>query len=807
MFWTSKSNISSSYSYSSSPTFTVDPWNVHSGRPKSNGSSGTSSKVSVFIFDKKQFENHLLSSGAIKSRSSSRDKQFIQNAYDILRTQVNQLAKLKHPNILGLVEPLEEHSKTFMFVSEYVSCSLESSQDNGSTEASEMLTLSRSSGCGNVITQRGILQISQGLDFIHNRANSVALDLRPASILVNENSDWKLSGLGYLTKLPPGCNTSQYNPDFDPRYPAFMHIPLNYSAPELILDNMLTPRNDYFSLGLLIYFLYHKRHLISCQDYIGDYKEEYSKFEQDLLRLSFDRFFAKLPEKLRPSMSKLMNRDVFSRFDNISEFLDIEFFQDPLVKTLAFLDDLPTKSSQERSVYLSGLLDMLPQFPAQLLQRKFLPVLLHLLDQMCASDVVDSASLNTLVTVILKIGETLSQLSFQEKIYPHLADKESFKCLIDNATTSLIENVAILQQKIKADLFAGEILKPLCTFVFSATSGENSVLLQELLMKRLDVLLQVFDFPTVKNFLLKLLSGLFVKTTSLTVKTACVDSFCTMIERKAIDKFTGVDELLPLLKSMKTREPRILMKTLELLRVLSELVETEQVLVEQLLPLLWDFSLALTLSPNQYAHFIKVINNLGQDVQRKHMERLKSSNGANVNFSKVIENPVPKAEDPDLQASHKIDVPAIVPRAQTGTNRKQIHRPVPKTDLPRTPDTGSSSPLTPHRLKSAVRHSKPAETLKSGNAKYATGIVFNTASPEPLRSEPKRNSAEVDDFDDFVSSTPSLRSAPSPPVSSKISTNTTANLPPGFSMTMQPQKNVSSRHISSQSANESASLL
>ncbi|SCU80553.1 LAME_0B03686g1_1 [Lachancea meyersii CBS 8951] len=798
MFWSSKSSISSNYSYSSSPTFTSEPWNVHSGRPKSSGSSSTTSKVSVFIFDKKQFENNLLTTGAIKSRSSSRDKQFIQNAYDILRAQVSQLAKLKHPNVLALIEPLEEHSKNFMFVSEYVSGSLESSVlEANSSDGAEMLSLS---GSGDVITQRGIQQLSQGLDFIHNRANSVLLDLRPTSVLINENSDWKLSGLGHLTKLPSGANSGQYSPDFDPRYAAFMHIPLSYSAPELILENMLTPRNDYFSLGLLIYFLYYKAHLFSCKDYIGDYREEYGRYERDLLRLTPEKYFSKVPDKLRFSMSKLMNRDVFSRFDNIHEFLETDFFQDPLVKTLAFLDDLPTKDLQERGIYLSGLLDILPQFPAQLLQRKFLPVLLHLLDQVCSSDTIDYKGLNTLVTLISKIGATLSQLSFQEKIYPHLVAKDNFKRLLEIATASMIENLATLQMKIKGELFTNEILKPLCTHVFSDSTGETAVALQESLMGKLDVLLKAFDFATVKNFLFNLLSKLFVKTTSLTVKSACVDSFRTMIEQKAIDKFICIDDLLPLFKLMKTRDPRILMKSLELLVLLPKLVETELVLVDQLLPLLWDFSMAPNLKTTQYTQFTSAINKISAEIQQAHLAKLRASTGKEANFDNVIEKHVPKLEDPDLQASHKIDVPAILPKSQKGSNQQAMSKPLPK---PTVSVNNSAQSLPPMKATPRLNSKPPSRplVLNKGSASFTTrsGPTSSHSRSSIVRHEPE----DVDDFDDFVSSIPSTPSLPS----AITSANTTAAYPPGFSMTMQPLKNSMARQSSSVAPGESTSLI
>lgn len=174
------------------------------------------------MFDKKQFENYLLHYNIIKSKSGSRDKVLIQEAYEILRNQANNLARLKHPNILTLIEPLEEHSKNFMFVTEFVTGSLETVFRETDDEEKNFL---QGHVKDNIVVQRGILQLVNALDFIHNRASFVDLNIQPRAIFINENSDWKISGLGYLVKIPPGTNTSEYFlPQYDPRVPAFMHL-------------------------------------------------------------------------------------------------------------------------------------------------------------------------------------------------------------------------------------------------------------------------------------------------------------------------------------------------------------------------------------------------------------------------------------------------------------------------------------------------------------------------------------------------------------------------------------------------------
>lgn len=812
MFWPSKSGINSNYSFSSSPTFTAEPWCVHTGRPKSS-SSNAPSRVSVFIFDKKQFENYLLRYGIIKSKSSSRDKHIIQEAYEVLKSQVNNLAKLKHPNILTLVEPIEEHSKNFMFVTEYVSGCL-ATVFQETDEEEDFLTNSDASQ--SIVIQRGVLQISQGLDFIHNRASSVHLDLQPRSIFINENSDWKISGLGHLMKLPHGTNTAEYFiPQYDPRVPTFMHLDLNYSAPEIVFENALSPKNDYFSLGLLIFYLYYRRNLLNCENSTSYYKDEYTKFERKLGQRSWDNVFSKVPSKLRFCLPKLMNRDIFSRYDNITDFIESDFFQNSLVKTLVFLDDLPTKSTEERIIFLEGLVDLLPQFPTPMLQRKFLPVLVDLLDQTCASSTIDTRCINTNLHIVIRIGSTLSQLTFHEKVYPHLVSKSNFKVLLENATSALIENLEVLKDKFKSSNFVDQILKPLFTYVLSGISSEKELHLQESILTKLNLALACVDFPTAKNFFFPLVSQLFTKTTSLTIKTACVSSFQMMIEEKAIDKYLIVEELLPLIKSMKTRDSRILLKFLQLFKTLPDVVDDETVIVSELLPLLWNFSMAMTLKPVQYSEYVAAINSISSNVQKKHMAKLKQTSQSealseNNDFNKIIEKPVVKKEDPDTAAARNISVPAIQPiRANSPSTkvptpaRKNNHNvPIMTSASSAKKSEALNSPtLTPR--KPEIKHAPKPLVLTKGISVNKSRVTRGNPPKAPKSRTILNKDTNSDEFDDFVSSTPS-------PVSNYSTVNTagpTNSLPPGFSMPLQPSRKPTQPSILSPTSADEPSLL
>lgn len=819
MFWSTKTGIANKYSFSSSPTFTAEPWSVFTGRLKPGSSSSstsvTNTKVSIFVFDKKQFEHYLSKYGIIKSKSSSRDKHLIQEGYEILRNQVNNLAKLKHPNILTLIEPLEEHSKNFMFVTEYVTGTLENIFKDDFDEEQDFLQGHIKS---DVVIQRGIQQLVSGLDFIHNRANFVHLDIQPRSIFINDNSDWKISGLGHIVKLPQGTNSSDFVfPQYDPRIPQFYMLNLDYTAPELVFENTLSYKNDYFSLGLVINFLYNGNNtLIKAENSLTDYKSEYGKFERKLSSLSWDNIFIKVPIKLRSSIPKLMNRDIYSRYDNITEFLDSDFFQDPLIKTLNFLDDLPTKSNQERSVFLDGLVDLLPQYPSTLLQRKFLPILVDLLSQLSSEKVVDSHSISRDLEIIIKIGSTVSQLTFSEKVFPIITNPNIFPVLLQHASMSFIENMSSLKDKIKLPSFVEKILNPLLQYVLDKCNNEDLVLLQEKLLGQMPLILGCYDFASVKNEVLPLLCNLFTKTTSLTIKTICMTCFETLIDRKAIDSYTCTESLLPLFKAMKTRDSRILLKALSLFAKIPSLITDEVILVENLLPLLWSYSMASTLKRHQYTEFVNVINNLTRDIQKKHIDKLDNSKDTTEkgnSFNEVIAstNSSSRRIDLDNQASKNVSAPVIQPTKKvTNTPISPANRNTENKTIATKP-VSILSPRQVHNLR-VKQTSKPYRDVSnpivnsSGSSivqpsqphRNDTSAILNpTSKRTPILNSSSiiKNSPVKDINQGSKTSTPTQLAFPSTtapvltPVTGQNSTgNSSATLPPGFSVSLQPIK-------------------
>ncbi|ONH70133.1 Protein kinase-like protein SCY1 [Cyberlindnera fabianii] len=666
------------------------------------------------MFDKKKFEALLTKNNIIKRG----DKSILNDAYEVLRNQVANLAKFRHPNVLTLIEPLEEHKASFLFVTELVTGCL-------NTVPPEL---------DDVSIQKGLLQVANALEFVHNQARMVHLSIQPSSIFINDNSDWKVSGLGHLQ---PVESEDYFIPQYDPRMPGFININLNYTAPEVVFENKAYPASDMFSLGCVIYYLYNdgSGSIINCNSSTNYYKEDYEKFERMLKQNNPRQLFKKVPESLFKVLPQLISRYPNQRITP-QEFIESDYFNNPLVKVMVFLDEFPTKSDEEKLIFLKSLINLLPLFPQSILQKKILPIMSDLLQRKIVP------LIQVTLTIILIIGKTLSQLTFHDKIYETVIDDKLLN--FEEAQIVLLENLDILQQKVKNEEFKKLLLK----LTDKTLDLKNSFQVQAKTLDRMDIILQSIDFPNIKNNIFPKICLIFSKTTSLQVKLKAIEAFVQLIDKKGIDKFIISETLLPLLKSMKTRELKIMSAILQVYKSSAEVLDEDNI-VEHVIPQLWILSMATTLNPRSYKSYIDVTNDISKTIQTKHMEKLRSLEGSkpqeDENDTEKFRHLLYGKEEQKLDASNK----------------------------PEQPSSFKSQPLSPSMSSKANIQSKKAEPLSLKPTKrtpitsqtstpntLSFGATSNTMKPivRPLQTNPI---PDDDDFEDFVSAPQSRTSTPS----------------------------------------------
>ena len=429
------SNISTNYTISATPSSIAGAWKVFDGKKKSTGKL-----VSVFVFDRKSLEPQ---GGSLRSRSNGASRRKIHDeVVERLKKEASSLARLRHPNILELAEPVEDtRNGGLMFATEPIASTLagllhdqdESERAGGSRGRSGRYRVEDDDGHQKEVEideleiQKGLLQVAKGLEFLHESAGLVHGNLTPEAIYVNQKSDWKISGLGFSG--PPDVSTSNTSSSglpialsellyHDPRLPRSVQLNLDYTSPDFVMDSNISSAADMFSLGLVMLALYNTPHEspVHTNCNITTYKKIFAS--PSTVPSSSNNFL--LPKPLPNQLStdvlpRLITRRPAQRM-NAREFQQSQFFDNILVSTIRFLDSLPAKSSNEKAQFMRGLPRILEQFPRSVLQRKVLPALLE--------ETKDRDLLALVLGNVFKIIKSLpsGQEAFTEKVLPKLRE-------------------------------------------------------------------------------------------------------------------------------------------------------------------------------------------------------------------------------------------------------------------------------------------------------------------------------------------------------------------------------------------------
>ncbi|CAD0094308.1 unnamed protein product [Aureobasidium mustum] len=609
------SNIGSNYTIAPQPSSTSGPWKIFDAKKKSTGKP-----ASVFVFDKKSLEPSASSLGGRGNSSSIKRAQ--EEVIDRLKKEASSLARLRHPSVLELAEPIEEtRSGGLMFATEQVTVSLAALL----AEKDDQERSGRNTGRGSryvvrgndgqdeireleldeLEIQKGLLQIAKGLDFLHQSAKLVHANLTPDAIFVNAKSDWKISGLAFSTPFSdsvssPSLSLSEVL-NHDPRLPPSVQLSLDYTSPDFVLDNNINPSADMFSLGLLIIALYNSPHRspIETHESLSAYKRTFSSSSS--VPSQNNNFLSSVPLPKNLSfelLPRLITRRPAQRL-NASEFQQAQYFDNILVSTIRFLDDLPAKTPNEKAQFMRGLAKIMPQFPKSVLERKLLPALL---EEMKDRDLL--APILSNVFAIVKASPS-GKRAFTDKVIPRLRDifltQSNTKTPAERDTTKeaglmiVLENMKVVADNCSGKEFRDDILPLIALGLSSPTHA-----VVDAALSTLPAVLPALDYSTIKNELFPVIAGVFAHTNSLGIKIRGLEAFYTLcggtadeesisdgldgvsISRdssklsssQVLDKFTIQEKVVPLMKGIKTKEPGV-MAFMTLIKSLSSRVERE----------------------------------------------------------------------------------------------------------------------------------------------------------------------------------------------------------------------------------------
>lgn len=428
------SNITSNYSISTSLTSTAGPWKIYDATSKK-----TKKPYSLFVFDRKSLDSH---GNSLGRSSASAFKRATEEVVERLKKEASSLARLRHPSVLELVEPVEEtRGGGLQFMTEAVTASLSSllaekdDQESGGgvggrssryvTEEADGTRRRKELEIDELEIQKGLLQVSKALEFLHENAGLAHGNLTPDAILINAKSDWKVSGLAFCSPPEGSTKPTSVQPislsetlNLDPRLPKHVQLNLDYTSPDFILDNNLNTSADMFSLGLLCVALYNSPHQspIECHSSVSTYKRLFAS--SSTVPSASNNFLSKRPlpkELANYVLPRLITRRPAQRM-TAKEFQDSEYFDNILVSTIRFLDAFPAKTPNEKQSFMRGLNKVLPSFPKSVMERKVLPALLE--------EVKDRDLLSLILQNVFKIVELLpsGKRAFSELVRPRLKE-------------------------------------------------------------------------------------------------------------------------------------------------------------------------------------------------------------------------------------------------------------------------------------------------------------------------------------------------------------------------------------------------
>ncbi|KAI0155266.1 ARM repeat-containing protein [Xylariaceae sp. FL1272] len=658
LFKSFTSNINSNYTVSQTVSSTAGAWKIYDATKKS-----TKKPYSVFVFEKKSLDAH----GSSLSRSTkSAFARATDEVVERLKKEASSLAKLRHPSVLELVEPVEEtRGGGLQFVTEPVTTSLASllqekdEQERGGGRSGRFASedpdgIRRRRGeveIDELEIQKGLLQVSKALEFLHEHAGLIHGNLTPDSILINAKSDWKISGLAFCSPPENSSKPTSIQPvslsemlNLDPRLPRHVQLNLDYTSPDFVLDNNLTSSADMFSLGLVCIALYNFPHKspIESSGSISAYKRIFTS--SSTVPSASNDFLSKrtLPRDLSNNvLPRLITRRPAQRM-TAKEFQESEYFDNIFVSTIRFLDAFPAKTPGEKASFMRGLNKVLKEFPKSVMEKKVLPALLE--------ELKDKDLLPLILKNVFKILELLStsRRAFGDKVRPKL--KEIF---VDNAKQTqekdtardsglmvVLENMALIANNSSGKEFKDDVLP----IIMAATESPTPSLVDAAL-RSLPVVLPVLDFSTIKNELFPVIASVFSKTNSLAIKVRGCRAFVILCggtneassaddgldgfgpdkkktsSSSALDKYTMQEKIVPLIRAIKTKEPAVMMAGLDVLRVVGDNADADFIAMD-ILPILWSMSLGPLLDLKQFQRFMDQIKSLSRKVEDEQMKKL-----------------------------------------------------------------------------------------------------------------------------------------------------------------------------------------
>lgn len=564
-------------------------WRIYHGTKKS-----TKQEVAVFVFDKK-----------IIDRYQKFDKDQI---IDSLKRGVQQLTRLRHPRLLTVQHPLEESRDSLAFCTEPVFASLANVLGQWDNLPSPVPTEIKDYKLYDVETKYGLLQISEGLSFLHSGVKLVHGNLCPENIILNKSGAWKIMGFDFSIS---STNPSETEPkyvckEWDPNLPPLCLPNPEYVAPEYILSVSCDSASDMYSLGVVVHAVFNEGKPVIPVNKQGIFKS-FSRQLDQLSRLS-PGVLSQIPEEVREHVKMLLSVTANVRPD-ADQMTKIPFFDDVGAMTLQYFDSLIQRDNLQKSQFYKGLPKVLPKLPKRVVVYRVLPAL--------TSEFVNPDMVPFVLPNVLLIAEDCTKEEYIRLILPDLTpvfkQQEPVQILL-----IFLQKMDLLLTKTPPEDIKNSVLP----MVYRALEAP-SIQIQELCLNIIPTFANLIEYPSMKNALIPRIKSACLQTSSLAVRVNSLVCLGKILEY--LDKWYVIDEILPFLQQIPSREPAVLMGILGIYKCTfthKKLGIPKEHLAGKSLPHLVSLSIDNNLNLNQFNSFMMVIKDMLSRMEAEHKTKL-----------------------------------------------------------------------------------------------------------------------------------------------------------------------------------------
>lgn len=562
-------------------------WKIYIGYKKS-----TKQEASIFVLHKKTLDN-----------LSKKERESIIETF---KKGATQLARLKHPRILSLQHQLEESKDSLAFATEPCFCSVANLFGNHENMPDPLPKDFEGYKLYDVEIKYGLMQIAEGLAFLHKDVKLIHRNLCPESIVLNSNGAWKLACFELSVTSINDPNESLKFPfkQWDAGQPLVLNPQLDYLAPEYGLASKCDCSSDMFSYGMLFYSLYNNgKPLYRCNS-------NYSTFMNNIeeLRNLKNSQLGGVPNDVKEYLKMLLHINTDLRPD-ASQVVKIPFFDDVAVKTLEYLDSSFQVENLQKSMFFKGLPQIIDKLPKRVCLQRIIPCL--------EQEFINPDMIPFVLPNIFLIAHIADNAEFTKYILPKL--KPIFKIQKPiQILLIMLHNMNLLLSKTPPTDIKEHILPMVCRALDSET-----VELQELCLSTLPEFSNLIDIQSIKLSLIPRIRKLVLESSTLSVRVNSLVCIGKLMEH--LEKWIVIDDILPILDKINSRESSILMGILGIYKIAltnPKLGITKEILATRILPFLIPLSIDNSLNMTQFNAYFSLIKEMLNQIEQEHRKKI-----------------------------------------------------------------------------------------------------------------------------------------------------------------------------------------